>query len=207
MIEEALSGTSSQVQKPADLQTKAPAPTDRQASAKKMTGSANTVAGRSAGRNERLISHLLIGFMMTVIAIAGYTFLGPHTAVNAAEQAGSNIINVATDVPVDTVQGSALDYASFMTELATMQAEMDEITQQMNALKDGNLQFNTSSSPSANSVSNLPYYNGSSSNLDQALSTLDQMMQMTHEMIAKMNSLNQQGALNTPANSSGHGHH
>lgn len=206
MIEEALSGTIPQVTNPADLQAKALTPAKRQAAAKK-TSSTNKTAGRSAERNERLISHLLIGFMMTVTAIAGYTFLGPHTHVNAAEQAGSHIINVATDVPVHTPKMSTVDSTGHMNDLAIMQVKMDAITQQMNALKEGNVQLNTPSNASTSPVTNVPYKAGTGGNLDQALSTLDQMMLITHEMINQINSLNQQGGASNPANSAGHGHH
>lgn len=204
MIEEALSGTTPQVKNPADFQVKTPA---QHQAAKKTTGSANTAAGRSAGRHGRLISHLLIGFMMTVIAIAGYTFLGPRTDVNAAEPAGSRIVNVATEAPIQTPQMSTVDSTSYMNDLAIMQAEMDAITQQMNALNDGSLQLSTASNAGTSPVTNVPYTTETGGNLDQALSTLDQMMLTMHEMINKINSLNQQGGAGNPANSAGHGHH
>ena len=191
MIEEALSGTTPQVKNRADHQVRLPA--HPQAAAKATTSSANKTDDRSAGRHERLISHLLIGFMMMVIAAAGYTFLGPHTHVNAAEPAGNNIINVTTDVPIQTPQMSTVDSTGQMNDLAILQAEMDAITQQMNTLKQVNAQqLNTPSSASTSSVMNVSYTTGTGGNLDQALSTLDQMMLITHEMINKINSLNQQ---------------
>ncbi len=205
MIEEALSGTTPQVKNSADLSVKTQA--QHQAAAKTTTNSTNKTAGRSAGRNERLISHLLIGFMMTVTAIAGYTFLGPHTDVNAAEQAGSRIVNVATEVPIQMPQMSTVDSTGHMNDLAMMQAEMDAITQQMNALNDGSIQFSKASNAGTSPVANVPYTTETGGNLDQAVSTLDQMMLTMHEMINKINSLNQQGGAGNPANSAGHGHH
>jgi hypothetical protein len=208
MIEEALSGTTPQINNPADFEGKTPTPSQRQAVAQKSTVNSKPAAGRSTGRNERLITHLLIGFMMTVIAVAGYTFLGPHTDVNAAEQLGSQIVNIAADSPAHNGQSSIIDSASQMNDLAAMQAEMDAIMYQMNALKHGNLQPAPSMSASPSIVSNVPYNNGNGSNLDQASSTLNQMMLMTHEMITQMNSLSYQpGGASAPGSGAGHGHH
>ena len=207
MIEEALSGTTPQVQNSTLTQAKALVATERASAAKKNTSSAGNTAAGSTSKNGRLISHLLIGFAMTVIAVAGYTFLGPHTHVNAAEPAGNNIVNVSTNVPVQTMEMFNMDIANHVHELAVMQAEMDAITQQMNALQNGSMLLNTTSNTTASPVTNLHLSNGSGTSLDQAASQLDQMMLTMHQMLDQVNSLNQQGGASTTVNGSGHGHH
>lgn len=207
MIEEALPGTTPQVQNPTEIQAKGLVKTELQSATKQSTTSASNTLGRSKGKNERLIFHVLIGSAMTILAVAGYIFLGPHTDVNAAEPAGNQIVNVATDVPVHTTDMSNMDGANHMQNLVVMQAEMDAIIQQMNTLQHGSMTLNTASSNTTSPVANSPLISGSGSGLDQAASTLDQMMLITHNMVTKINSLNQQSGAAAPVNGSGHGHH
>lgn len=204
MIEEALSSTNPKVNSSPSPRVKTPVAGAGEATTKK-TASSNSV-GQTAERHKRLVSHLLVGFMMTVVAIAGYIFLGPHIDANAAEQAGSHFVNVATDVPLQPSTGS---YDSNYTgDLTAIQAEMNAITNEMNMLKNGSLPANTTATIGNNPVTSMSYNNMSGSELDQALSTLEQMMLTMHGMIDKVNGLsNQQGGMNTPADTSGHGHH
>ena len=204
MIEETLSSTTPKVNNPAGPQVKTPVAGAVQATTKKSASS--TSVGQTAERHKRLVTHLLIGFMMTVVAIAGYTFLGPYIDANAAEQAGSHFVNVATDVPLHT---SAGPYdSSHPGDLTAIQAEMNAITNEMNMLMDGSLPVNTTATTGNSPVTTMSYSNASGNDLDQALSTLDQMMLTMHGMIDKVNGLsNQQGGMNTPADTSGHGHH
>lgn len=206
MIEEALSSTTPNANDLRSPLGKTQVTGAGQATAKK--SASGNIAEQPTERHKRLVSHLLIGFLMTTIAVAGYMFIGPHIHANAAEQTASHIINVATDAPTHIPQMSTLDSTSHMSEMAAIQVEMDAITNQMSMLKTGNLPVNTSATTGDSAVTNMSYNNVSGSDLDQALSTLDQMMLMTHEMINQMNSLSDQpGGMNTPADTSGHGHH
>ena len=226
MVEETLSSSAPKVSDQSKPSNDAQAPADRQTAVRK---SASTrTAAKPVARQQRLITHLLIGFLMAGIAIAGYAFLGPDASASAADTASQRLIDVntngaATDFqtnagvsipqssPAQTSAKPAMTSDITTSDMAALQAEMAEITRQMIALNAGNLPVNRLSSGGA--VPDLVGNGGSTStngaavnNPDQIQSTLEQMMANTHEMMAKMESIdNQVGGAGSP--SSGAGHH
>lgn len=197
---------------------------DRKTAARKSESSSATARG--GGRQQRLKLHLLIGLMMVVVAIAGYAFFGP--AASAARisnyrpgQLATNI--TATDVQTPTglwTQNAVStsqptipsNYNTTPTDgLAALQAEMNEITRKMNALKAENTPLDVAPSagtgaPTMSMTSpgeELPYNGLSVGSIDQTLATLDQMMLTMHDMIAKVDRMGSQVSA-----SGGHaGHH
>jgi hypothetical protein len=137
---------------------------------------------------------------MTVIALAGYLFLGPHAHASAADQAGNHIVNVATDVPPRTSSVSVVYDQGQMSDLITIQAKMADITNRMNALKAENV-------PS-NAIGNTAYSSTSGYSQDPMSTKLDQMILMMDDIMTNMNSFNTQpNGTNNPASGAGHGHH
>lgn len=171
---------------------------EKRTTVKKSTGI--DPAGRPGGRQQRLIVHLLIGFLMAIIAIAGYLFLGPYAHTSAADNAGNYIVNVATNLPPQTSDVSAISDQNQINDWAVMQAEMAEITRQLNALKSQGLPSNLTGSTIYNSKSGYSQ--------DQVSTRLDQMMSMMNSIVIQMNGMNTQtSGMSTPVNGSGHGHH
>ncbi|MCQ3972092.1 MAG: hypothetical protein DPW09_01455 [Anaerolineae bacterium] len=176
----------------------------------KRNGSNNS-SGSSGGRQQRLIVHLLVAFFMVGIAIGGYAFFRPGASA-AADKASNHLVHVPTDIPaavpdsgttnvwpVPSPLRSDIAQNTSMNELAALQAEMDEITRKLNALKAENGPLTET-----RDTQGSPFYYDSTSEADMAevLSKLDQMMGLLQEMAAKGDS----GGSQT-GGMGGHGHH
>jgi hypothetical protein len=156
------------------------------------TPAAKSSAGASDGkasRQQKLKSHLLIGFLMVFFAIAGYALFGPHSHVNAAGSAGNHIINISSP-PLNSTSALSAGYANqTANELAMLQAEMDEINRQINAVKFSN--------GLAGNVSN----SGSALNTSSTTDPVQSQMNLVNKMNAQTN------GGNSAAANGGHGHH
>ena len=198
MVAETLSSPTPQIDNITATGVQAGHSAEKRATVKKSAGI--NPAERTEGRQQRLVVHLLIGFLMAIIAIAGYLFLGPHTHTKAADNAGNYIVNVATNIPPQTADGSAIDDQNQINDMAVMQAEMAEITRQMSALKAQSLPSNVTGSTIYNSNSGYSQ--------DQVSTRLDLMMSLMNNILIQRNGLNTQtSGMSAPVNGTGPGHH
>jgi hypothetical protein len=166
--------------------THTPNQKERSSSAAKNAASASD---GKVSRQQKLKFHLLIGFLMATFAIAGYMLIGPHSHVNAAGSAATHIINVAPTA-VNTAMGLPTTYSYEPYELAAIQAEMDAITHQINAVKSGMTTGSASSYSSPNQNPGSPLVNNPNSTQAQ-----------TNTMNAQTN------PSNSTTSNAGHGHH
>ncbi len=176
--------------------------------AKKAAAADGKVTGK-ADKKEKLVSHVLIGFLMAMIAIAGYTFLGPHARASAAETAGNHFVDVRASQIQQTGNMPAGMDQNAMRDMAAIQAEMDAINQQMNAIKVTNMPNMQMGAPSNSAGSTMNMSNPSGSSPDQATTQLEQMKAMLNEMMQKTNAMNGQpsGTGTTPSSAGHSGHH
>jgi hypothetical protein len=210
MVEETLSSPVPLVDNQSGLGGKTQTTGERAAVAKK---SASVTSDAKVGKKQKLVSHLLIGFLMTVITLAGYAFLGPHAHASTADPAGNHFVDQESSLPPQTVSAPAIDNHSQISDLAALQAEMDAINRQMNALKAGNIS-NDPVGMSSNTAGNTTDNNTTRYSPDPVSARLDQMTAMLNVMMSMMNSMNTQtggtqtGGMSTPMSGSGHlGHH
>lgn len=149
-------------------------------------------SGTSGGRRNRLRVHVLLGFLMAGIALAGYAFLGP--SVSAKSGSGRHLAGIATNVPA--VQpgglGSAPALKSVPTrtpvapyvygsqssvDLSAMQAEMDDIARRVAALK-------AEPGQGVAAAGAVP----ATSDYDKALQTLESLMSTLNQMMSELDS-------------------
>ena len=167
-------------------------------------------ASLPVGRQQRLKINLMIGFLMAVMVVTGYTLLGPGDTASAAGMANHQLVNVSPNGGLPDQQNSDMIMTS---DMIALHAEMDEITQKMNALKGvdvpANMSYrtgNNQSVPTQVIYETTSNQNGMvSTNYDQVQSALEQMMAITHDMMAKMESMqNMPGAVSSTTNTGGH---
>jgi hypothetical protein len=156
-------------------------------------------AGRAGGRQQKLVVHLVVGLLMAVIPLAGYAIFGPHVGASASQTAGNQFVDGTSRTSVNASSSPAMTQSQPVSDMATMYAEMEAITRQMNALQQSGI---PQIFPDARGMNVSP--NGMVSN-STAPDThrLNQMMAELHTMMAQVNSTGGQ-----PGVSSNHtGHH
>lgn len=210
MVEEALSSPIPNAESQTVLDHKTQIKEERAPVAKKtVTAAADGKVAGKADKKQKLISHLFIGFLMAVIAIAGYAFLGPQARASAAETAGNHFVDVGANQLQQTENmPTGIDHTA-MSDMATIQAEMDAITQQMNAIKVTNMPNMQMGATSYSAGSTMNLSNMSGSSPVQATTQLEQMKAMLNQMMQKTNAMNgQSSGMGTTSGGSGHsGHH
>jgi hypothetical protein len=184
-----------------------------QAASKKST-TARTAA-KPADRRQRLQVHLWIGFLMVSLTVLGYVFFGAEAKVDAADAANHQLVNVSptgaySDQYLGQMQLADVPDSAYTGNLAAMQAEMAEITQQLTALKAGMYTVHMPQPPNQDQLTSAERNHAGSANLhntaghsaNEAQAKLEQMMEITHDMMAKMDRLKQ-----SPSDSRIGGHH
>ena len=204
MAEETLSSNVPGVDVHPAPKEKTQSPTEAQA-AKKNTGS--RAGGKPASRQQKLVVHLLIGLGMTILVIAGYSFLGPGERANAATYPK---VDVATNIPTGTTSQTDVvpmtENNSTANDLAALQAEMAELTRQMNEIRAQGIPVSPNSVPENTVPSMTGQGQGTMSPMQ---SRLNEMMTMTHGMMNAMNGMSgQAGGMSSQPGGAGHnGHH
>ena len=142
------------------------------------------------GRRNRLKVHVLLGFLMAGIALAGYAFLGPSASAKGGS--GNSLADVATNVPAGEpgLTGSSPALKSLPTrtpvapyvygsqssvDLAALQAEMGDISRRVAALKG-------EPGPGVASSGAVP----AGTDYDKALQTLQGMMSTLNGMMSEL---------------------
>lgn len=158
---------------------------------------AGSASGKGGNKQKKLYVHLWIGFVMSMLVIAGYAFFGPDANVQAAEPIGNHFVNVSSNVPSSSSAVQPVVSNTQVYDPAALQAEMDAIMRRMDSLMAENMLMRATTPMGGSAI------NGSTPGYSSGLNTtsLNQMINRTNSI-----EITQPGGIYSSTSGGGHGH-